>query len=143
MFRTNERNRIESLNEAVNGDKQVIEEGKANANSVNALFETLWVKFVKQMAKSSGKRARFGKPGMAGSSTQMVSFEGYTKSDHQFDGWVSMYTDFKKSDIMVINISFKSVYGNSEEAWSFGFGEDSNATATMVGSWIKAFSETK
>jgi len=113
-----------------------LNEGKHPNVSVYGYMDLLWAAMTKIISKSAGKRVTFGKYQAISTGAWMIDYKGYTKSDFEASGWISMYTDSKQSDTVVLTISHDSMYGKSEETWRFKFNDDASQVSTNAGKWI-------
>lgn len=138
MFDKETSKRMLELNESLGVDKQVLQEGKYPANSMYGYMEKMWADMCKTMASVVPKKyVKFGKYSPVSVGTFMVPYDGFTRGDFECSGWVSMYTDGKLADILVINLSHKGLYGTTEETWRMAFRDDGLEKAKQIGNWIK------
>jgi len=127
-------NRIKK-NESITKDKDMITEAKAPTSSVYGIIgKYLWPDFLKTIKSKAGKLTWVDNRAIS-SSIFMAKFDGYTKSDVSFDGYVSMYVS---KDTMEVTANWNDASkGGNEKKWSIRHVEDYSIAATEIGKFLK------
>ena len=119
--------------------ESVLQEAKAPTSSLYGVVEKyLWSDFLKTIKSKAGKLKWVDNRAIS-MAIFMAKFDGYTKSDVSFDGFISMYVDKDEMNIAV-NWNDASKGGNVKE-WQVKHHEDYSIVATQIGKHLKQWQD--
>ena len=119
--------------------ESVLREAKAPTSSLYGMIgRHLWPDFLKTVKSKAGKLKWVDNRAIS-MSIFMAQFDGYTRSDVSFDGYISMYVD---KDEMNITITWNDASkGGNEKTWTVKHYEDYSIVATQIGKHLKQWQE--